>query len=929
MPTNIFGGQTTLVNEATPLGAIQNTTSVSTPWGGASAATDTGSFFPPLNIDGARWNKLYPYRLLVVQQVNGTNWTIKGRSNNDTSPVDITSGSSIPSVSQAASSGGPAGAVVGLVANGVSAAVQAVGKAVTPQSGFNLTFTPMNNQWAFSLPITPQQLQITTPYAISVLPSLRGIVEEHGGVRFKIINCSGTMGILPYKNSIGEKLTSSLGGFFSGTIAAANNIATQFSSISRALGGSDGGVDVTSIPGGYAGTGYAQALLLDQFLEQYAEAKKDPNNRTWRLAFDIPKQNQTFLVTPIQFTWNQSLESPGEVKYSFQLKAWKRIDLNSNSEAGPVNLLPNVGPSILQKAINTISALRSTVAAASATIQAVNGDVRQVGNVIRTVALLVKEISAIPQTAADMSTNLVQELQSSLLQSRSIAASAFPFFNVSTPASTGSTVPVVSSQTLIGNSLGSAFSRSPADNLRVADQIAGQSFAANQGLPISAVLLGQLGSNAASLQANDPVNHIFANPDLYPEFFDSIPVSSLNLTPVQQNKVDSYLATGSLVDINDLLEAKAYFINLVSLMANYYGKGNVTYAKIYRTPPANVTTTPLTIEQFDTLNVFYNMIQAINNMTATQQIDDGRIQNALGFEAQIAQANGIPFSTAQSKVRAPVPFGLTIEQIASRYLGDPDRWVEIAALNNLQEPYIDENGFVLPLLSNATGRLINVSSAENLYIGQSVTIMAQNLPSTTRKITEIEQISTTNYLITLDGNDNLDIYTTAGLASMRAYLSGTVNSQVQIYIPTTDVAPNDLRTRPVPMFSGDNLVGLSKIDWLLNYNGDIALDAYGDFRLAGGLNNFIQALKLKFAEPFARNLRHPTYGAGISYGTSTADLDARGLYNQIATAILSDSRFGSINRLQLSLNGNVLTVNLAVTIANGNGILPINFNINV
>ena len=906
------------------------TTGISGPWDSASVAKQNGSFFPPITILGGRWNKLFPYRLLVVQQNNGNSWNIvnKGNSSPMTAGFNIT-GNSLGTFTDAANGGGPVGAIAYGLAAGISAAVQAVGKAVTPQQGFKLTFTPLNNQWAFTLPITPQQLQITTPYAISVVPTLTGIVEEHSGVRFKMINCSGTMGVLPYKNSIGENLTSSVGGFFSGTIAGANNIVTQFNSLKRAVGGSDGGVDVTSIPGGYAGTGYAQALLLDQFLEQYAEAKKNPDNSGWRLAFDIPKQNQTFIVTPVQFTWTQSIESPGEIKYSFQLKAWKRIDLASGAEE--INPLPNVSPSILQRIVKTIATARSTVAAASATIQAVNGDVMQVANVITSVSLLVKEISGLPQTAADMSINLVKNLQSSIRQSTNTINSAFPFFNVTLPASTGSTVPVNSPIALYAGRSGSSptvGSRSPADNLIAAVQAISLANAQNDGLSADAVASGQLGQAATAAAASSPSNQIFAQPYLYPEYFDAIKISSLNLTPAQQKNVNSYFATASLINIDDLLVAKTYLINLASLIANYYGKGNATYAYIYRTAPANVNNTPMTIDQFAVLDALYDLIQSINLLTATQQVDDGRIQNALGFEAQIATANGIPFLPATSKILAPVPYGLSIEQIAARYLGDPNRWVELAALNALQEPYIDESGFVLPLLSNATGRFFNVASGENLYIGQSVILMAAGLPSTTRHITAIDEVNTTNFLITVDGNDNLDIYTTAGSASMKAYLSGTVNSQGQIYVPTNDTALNDIRTRPVPAFANDNLVGLSKIDWLLS-NGDIALDAYGDFRLAGGLTNLIQALLLKFAQPWAKNLLHPTYGAGLGYGTSTADFDAQAIYTQVATAVLSDPRFGSIVRLDITDKGTALNIDLAVTIANGNGILPINFDINV
>lgn len=884
-------------------------TKIVQPWGYFQQGKENGSFFPPIDIDPDRWNKLYPYRLLVID-IN-TNAIVKE------SPTGVggsTSSGSFDNISKAG---------VSLVVKGVSSIFNSIQTTLAPPQG-GLIFTPMT-QWAFPLPISPQQIQISTPFSITTIPTLTGIVEEHGGVRFKMINCSGTMGIAPYRKSIGENITGSLGGLFSGTISNVANIAAQANALVRGFTSTDGGVTAEDMQGGFAGTGYAQALLLDQFLEQYAEAKRNPAMAAWRLVFDIPKQNQSFIVTPVLFTWSQSIDSPGEIKYQFQLKAWKRIDL-AGLNVPPISVLPNVTPSILQRVNRAITNARSTVAAVSSTIQAVNGDVRQVGNVIRNISLLVKEIAGIPATAADMSSNLVRDLKSALAAA---AATIDGAFSSNSPAYVGSTVPIGQVSSFSSTALSSPYSTSPEGNLLAANQVVGGTYTSSEGLSIHSVAEGNLGQQAQNLQGNDPSNVVFSNPDLYPEFFESISVDNLVLTPNQRTQVNNYLASGSLITIQDLLEAKAYLINLASLLANYYGKGNETYAYIYKTPPANITSTPLTIEQFDSLDAFYELIQSINLLTATQQIDDGRIQSSLGYEAQVALTNGIPFVLGQSKVRAPVPFGLTIEQIAARYLGDPNRWVELAALNDLQEPYIDESGFIRLLLSNASGRLINVSSNENLYVGQSVVIMAQTVPSTTRKITQIEKIGPLNVLVTLDGNDNLDIYTTARQARMKAYLSGTVNSQMQIYIPSDIVAPNDLRTRPVPRFTGDDLVGLSKIDWLLDDGGDIALDAYGDFRLAGGLNNLIQALKLKFAQPFATNLMNPTFGAGISVGMNVSDIESRSLYSKIATSILADPRFGSIKRLQIDFVGNTLNINLAVTIANGSGVLPINFNISI
>ena len=81
-------------------------------------------------------------------------------------------------------------------------------------------------------------------------------------------------------------------------------------------------------------------------------------------------------------------------------------------------------------------------------------------------------------------------------------------------------------------------------------------------------------------------------------------------------------------------------------------------------------------------------------LTATNQLDDQQILNGEEFVSALAATSDIAFTIPNSKIQVPVPFGLTMEQIAMRYLGDPQLWLEIATLNDLREPYIDENGFV-------------------------------------------------------------------------------------------------------------------------------------------------------------------------------------------------------------------------------------------
>ena len=291
-------------------------------------------FFKAVQIDPDRWNQLFSYRLIVVDVTNGNG--VVGRHSSVT--VNTTLGASGNSI---------------------------------------IDFTPFNSSWIFNLPISPQQLSITDQYAISTSATLRGIVEEHSGTRFKTIQASGTMGVWPFRESVTKPPSSPniLQSVFGGTISAFDNLKSQVQSvINIATSNHPANKPVTVLPGqssaGETSTGYYQAMALSQFLEQYSEAKKDPKNKGWRLVFDIPKQNQSFVVTPVQFQWQQNQNKPLEIMYSFQLKAWRRIDLQNSFVASESDLTP-LSPGILQRILQTIKQARLVLSASTDLIGAV------------------------------------------------------------------------------------------------------------------------------------------------------------------------------------------------------------------------------------------------------------------------------------------------------------------------------------------------------------------------------------------------------------------------------------------------------------------------------------------------------------------------------------------------------------------------------
>lgn len=829
------------------------------PWTFYASLED--GMFSPINIDGKRWNKLYPYRLLV--------WDL------DEEKI-FGEGVQLPTLLPKA----------------------------TPD-GYRIEFKPMANAWEFRLPITPQQYSTSTVFTTATTATQRGIVEEHGGIKFKIINCSGSFGVFPNRVNINKAPNSSaLNTLFSGTIEAAGNLGRQLNRLGNSAFSDHPAAKPTNGDPkgpGLEGTGYYQMMLLDQFLEQYSELKKLEVAKNLRLVFDIPKENQSFIVTPIQFSYSKSADSPNEIRFSLQLKAWKRIKLNRSVDAAQFPGL-GIGTDFITRLIRTTEEARRAAASYYNLIKAVRSDFQGVFNTLREISLFAKDLAGIPAAVIDLPRQVIQDGKSSISQVIANFESAGE--QLSLPYLTGKVSETVKEIKSL--------------------------YRDREGLSQNAVVSGQLDINAKNSLRTDPTNVIFETPEQSPAFdiLNGLTADQVPYTNAQQEKIDEDLRKVRETTVDDLIQKRNDLLNLTSQISNVFGAGDSEYSKIYNKPDPSPRIQKMTIDEFDILNKMYDLIQSLDSLTATNQLDQERTQSAFEYVGGLANISEIPFENSTAKIRLPVPFGLNMEQIAARYLGNPDRWIEIATLNGLRSPYIDEDGFFYNLLSNADGRQFNVSTNANLYVGQKIVLSNLTQPPTTRRITNIEKINSSNYLITVDGLDNLDVYTTATSAKMRAYLPGTVNSQDQIYVPSDLAETDTFLTRPVPATKGDPLVGLSKVDWLLTDSGDIAIDAYGDFRLSFGITNLIQALKMKFATPPDRLLKHPGYGAGLTPGVSNADLNDSDTITRIINSINQDPRYGEIVSLVIERKGPIYSVSLSVTLANGTGVFPISFVLN-
>jgi hypothetical protein len=360
--------------------------------------------------------------------------------------------------------------------------------------------------------------------------------------------------------------------------------------------------------------------------------------------------------------------------------------------------------------------------------------------------------------------------------------------------------------------------------------------------------------------------------------------------------------------------------------ADAVGAGHATYTSTFRRSTPVSTKTP-TQSDFKVMFALNRVRMELNRLAASGEIDQ-RLRS-VDFVAGLARRSGMAFRTPKSKFAVPYPYGVTLEQLAARYLGNPDRWIEIAALNGLRSPYVDEVGFELPLLTNGNGNQVTVADSTNLFVGQLVRISASNTTRTKRRITKIEKLSSTMSVITLDGEDDLARFSTLAGATLHAFLPDTVNSQMMIYIPS-DIEPSDqdYQTKDIPGLDVyDQLLEVGGVDLLLTPTNDLAITPDGDCRLAVGLTNIVQTARIRLSTPQGSLHRHPEFGLPISLGQSIADMNAKTLLKATKNLFLGDPTFTGVQSASVRVNGPVVSIAIGVGIRGHSQVVPITLDI--
>lgn len=451
-------------------------------------------------------------------------------------------------------------------------------------------------------------------------------------------------------------------------------------------------------------------------------------------------------------------------------------------------------------------------------------------------------------------------------------------------------------------------------------------------------------SQRVSSKKINPFSDAMTLHKFYP-IFDNLAIRSVALTNEEERIISTKTSVIKNYSKNNFLSIKQALIDYRDQYTDTVGLGDNTYNAAVKKSgtPAQLTAT---IVDVNTILTIQNGIKTSDFILANLFAVDSALDP---FALARANANNPAIDIGQysSGHLVKINYGESLQSLAGRYLGDPNKWIDIAIANGLKPPYIDEIGIRLSLLSNGNGNQINVSQTDingNLNIGKFYINQVLFLQSNTqvfpdqRVITSIRQIPVSGEIILeLDGQDDLDKYKVFEAAYLRVYQPNTVNSSFFILIPSTGPLAEGRRD-DVPWFLAKSPESerRAKVDFAIDDNGELNFGTNGDLKLSFGLANAIQAIRIKMLTELGSLAYHRDFGLVNIIGNRSDDIEGLRtlLIESVNTQIETDTRFDRVESITVEQTSGInpnspvgISVSLVVKLAGSQQTIPISFTV--
>lgn len=414
----------------------------------------------------------------------------------------------------------------------------------------------------------------------------------------------------------------------------------------------------------------------------------------------------------------------------------------------------------------------------------------------------------------------------------------------------------------------------------------------------------------------------------FKDLFEIVLINDVEVSQAEQLIIDADIQRINNLRKDDFYQMRERARITHDKVADSMGLADSTYNMLLQ----RVSAPQIMSFQFNSFFILKSLIDLMNQITTLIPSEDVEVARPDPFAIVREALNNpdIPVNTSTNGRLIPFPAGSTLEKLSAQYLGTPDRWLEIATANNLKFPYVDELGRKVKLLVNGIGNSVLVPLKEfaNFAVNQEVFIGSDGQTLSRRKIIKLEEDKNNDQLlITVDGPNNLSIYTTTQRAYIFFYLLNTVNSSKFIMIPAPGGVGFQLNAKD-PWFVKELPADLKSagVDLALGIDSDLVIDNTGDFKLAFGLSNLAQALNLKVQIKTNELIRSPDFGfTEIAGKYQNKDINDSLITLLIESALSGDDRFEGTDGIGYTITETSVFINATVRIAGADSSIPLTF----